>query len=75
MYQERTKRELRILESAKKRSAKTADHEKTIIKGMGRREFFRFEKGNLVEYEASHLNGQAVDLTDEEKQTINRMEY
>ena len=71
----RTKRELRILESAKKRSLRSGDQEKTILKGVGRREFFRIENGKVVEYDLSHLNGVAVELTEEEQYVVRNGAY
>ena len=66
----RTAKELALLETAKHRSQNHVDQEKVIIKAINKREFFRYEAGKLIEYDLSHFGGEAIELTQEERDVI-----
>ena len=42
-----------------------------IVQDCQNREFFRFEEGGMVEYEATKLNNRRIQLTDEELEVAN----
>lgn len=48
---------------------------KLIIESRRKREFFRFEDGELVEYDLTKLNGNQISLTSLEREVIKELEY
>jgi len=58
-----------------KMNSRRDGHAVVLLKNRFRREFLRYENGELVEYDCSRYRGNKVELTREEEDVINRMNY
>jgi len=55
-----------ILENARNKPSATV-----VLRENGAREFFRYEKGELIMYEKTQHNGNPIELTPEEEEGMN----
>jgi len=65
--------ETKRLDSARNRSTAGIRKETIVLKNNSKREFFKFEKGQLVEYDLTKYNNRRIVLEEEEKQGIKQV--
>ena len=58
-----------------KQNSKRDGHAIVLLKNRYRREYFRYENGEIAEYDCSRYRGNPVELTREEEAVINQMNY
>ena len=68
----RNLRDRKRIETARNRSI-SENRDKLVIADQNKREFFRFESGEMVEYDLTKYNGTKIEYTDEEQESIRKL--